>query len=433
MTSSNDPPGGPAGQPGKRRPPTIDLKATEVASESAAGAETPREAQAAQSETAAAASVSSASGSDAPRAQPALSPSLLWPLAAAGIVGALVTLAILAGSGLLSSRGTTTMVADTRLARVEQQMRELAAKPLPVVGDAKAVDDLAGRLARLETQMATPRPPVADTAVANRIATLEGELKALSERVGVLGRRNDEIGAAANEARARADSATAAIAEHKKAQVSAAPDVQRTDIDALAGRIAALEQAAKALEAQFGARAAGADTDRTLRRVVAASALSTAVDRSAPFMTELGAAKAAASDPKALAALEPFAKTGLPSADVLARELTVLVPALAKAAGTSSREGGILDRLKASAEKIVRVRPIHEATGDDPEAVVRRIEMRAEQRDLTAAMTEIAKLPEPARALTKEWAAKVEARNAAIDASRRFSTDALASLGKPSL
>ena len=40
---------------------------------------------------------------------------------------------------------------DARLARVEQQMRDLAARPLPVAGDAKAVDDLAGRLARLET------------------------------------------------------------------------------------------------------------------------------------------------------------------------------------------------------------------------------------------------------------------------------------------
>ena len=109
------------------------------------------------------------------------------------------------------------------------------------------------------------------------------------------------------------------------------------------------------------------------------------------------------------------------------------MPALAKAVGTASRDGGILDRLKASAEKVVRVRPIDEAPGDDPVAVVRRIEMRAEQGNLNGAMAEIAKLPEPARALTKEWVAKVEARNAAVEASRRFAAGALASIGKPSL
>ena len=95
--------------------------------------------------------------------------------------------------------------------------------------------------------------------------------------------------------------------------------------------------------------------------------------------------------------------------------------------------GGFLDRLKANAEKVVRVRPIDEASGDDPVAVVRRIEMRAEQGNIAGALAEIAKLPEGPRALTKEWVARVEARNAAVDASRRFAADALASIGKPSL
>ena len=58
--------------------------------------------------------------------------------------------------------------------------------------------------------------PIADPALANRIATLEGDLKALGERVGVLGRRNDEIASIAGEARTRADAAAAAVAELKK-------------------------------------------------------------------------------------------------------------------------------------------------------------------------------------------------------------------------
>jgi hypothetical protein len=167
--------------------------------------------------------------------------------------------------------------------------------------------------------------------------------------------------------------------------------------------------------------------------VVVASTLNAAVERGTPFVAELAAAKAAASDPKALAALEPFAASGVPGTAALARELTALMPALAKTVGTASRDSSILDRLKANAEKIVRVRPIDDATGDDPVAVVRRIERRAEQGNLNGAMAEIAKLPAPAQALTKEWVARVEARNAAVEATRRFSAAALAAIAKPSL
>ena len=227
---------------------------------------------------------------------------------------------------------------------MEQQIRELAARPLPVAADTKAVDDLAGRLARLETVVATPRPPIADPALANRIATLEGDLKALGERVGVLGRRNDEIASIAGEARSRADAAAAAVAELKKAQTprrAGGRSARRSKRST--SRIAALERAAKAMEAQLAGRSGGDGADRSLRLVVVASTLNAAVERGAPFAAELAAAKAAAPDPKLLAALEPFAATGVPSAATLARELAALMPALAKAVGTSPRDGGILD------------------------------------------------------------------------------------------
>lgn len=416
MSSSNEPSpsGGPAG-PGRRRPPTIDLQATEVTGESTQGERT----------------------SEARRWRAALAwlPSdVPWPLVAAGAGGAVLAVALLALTGVFSGRDDGAVVLDTRLARVEEQLRQLGAKPIPAAGDSKVVDDLAGRLARLETIVATPKGPVADPALANRIAAIEGELKALGERVGMLGRRNDEVASIAGEARTRADAAAAALAELKKTQTPAAPAATPAEVEALSTRVAALERGAKALEAQLAGRAASETAvDKSLRLVVVANALNAAVERGAPFIAELAAARGAAPDPKLLAPLEPFAKSGVPSTNALARELGALVPALAKAVGTSSREGSILDRLKANAEKIVRVRPIDEMAGDDPVAVVRRIELRAEQGNLSGALAEIAKLPEPVRALTKEWAAKVDARNAALDSSRRFATDALASIGKPSL
>jgi hypothetical protein len=167
MSSSNESPSGPAGQTGGRRPPTIDLKATEVPDETAKPDAT----------------------SAATRRHPAIAwlpADVPWRLVAAGAGGAALTLAVLALAGVFPGHDGGAPVADTRLARVEQQLRELAAKPAPIAGDTRAVDDLAGRVARLETVAATPKSPITDPALANRIATLEGDIKALAERAGVL-------------------------------------------------------------------------------------------------------------------------------------------------------------------------------------------------------------------------------------------------------
>ncbi len=462
-------PGGPPGPRDRKRPaPTIDLKATEVASEPIAPADPP---PAPASQPSAALDESpppssplpppdplvqarseppppepppvqrsapfAAEDAPPPRPRPAIAwlpPDFPWPLAAAGAAGVMLTLIALALAGLFSSRDGGTAAAETRIARMEQQVRELAAKPAPAAVDPGLVNDLASRLARLETIAATPKPPVTDPALANRIATLEGEIRALGERVGVLGRRSDENASIAGEARTRADATAAALAELRKAQPSAAATVQPKEVEALSSRIAALERTAKAIEAQLGSRVGGeGGSDRSLRALLVASALNAAVERGAPYAAELGAAKAAAPDPKLLAALEPFATSGVPGVDALARELLALLPAMAKAAGTASRDGGILDRLKANAERIVRIRPVDEVAGDDPVAVIQRIEARATQGNIAGAMAEIAKLAAPARAPAKEWLAKAEARNAAVEASRRFAADALAALGKPSL
>jgi hypothetical protein len=122
----------------------------------------------------------------------------------------------------------------------------------------------------------------------------------------------------------------------------------------------------------------------------------------------------------------------VPSAAALARELSGLTPALRQAIGTAPRDGNFLDRLQANAEKIVRIRPVDDTPGDDPAAIVARVELRATQSDPAGALAELAKLPPAARAPAQDWIAKAEARNAAIALSRRFARDALAALGQPS-
>ena len=83
-----------------------------------------------------------------------------------------------------------------------------------------------------------------------------------------------------------------------------------------------------------------------------AAALDRAVVRGEPFAAELATVKALGAA-AALAPLEPFAASGLPSAGTLARELVALTPALAQAAGGAPRESGWFDRLAANADGIL--------------------------------------------------------------------------------
>jgi hypothetical protein len=62
--------------------------------------------------------------------------------------------------------------------------------------------------------------------------------------------------------------------------------------------------------------------------------------------------------------------------------------------------------------------------------VVARIEVRAAQVDLAGALKELAKLPAALRAPAQDWIAKAQAREAAVDLSRRFAAEAVGALAK---
>src|SRR5205085_4343483 len=124
----------------------------------------------------------------------------------------------------------------------------------------------------------------------------------------------------------QADTALNAAEAAKSASEAANKmEVQRSDFDALASRIMALESAVK------GLAAATAPVDRAARLTVAAEALRAAVERGAPYQAELTALHALGVDQTATAPLEPFAASGVPSTDALARELDALTPVLQQA------------------------------------------------------------------------------------------------------
>jgi hypothetical protein len=170
---------------------------------------------------------------------------------------------------------------------------------------------------------------------------------------------------------------------------------------------------------------------RAARAALAAAALRDAVERGAPYQTELAAVKALGAPQAATAPLEPFAANGIPSTAALAHELAQLTPSLQHASGAPPAKTSFLARLQDNAKNLVRVTPVDAPVGDDPAAVIARLNVDAAHADLAAALADIARLPKEAQTLAAPWVQRVNARNAALAAARRVATDSLAGLGQP--
>jgi hypothetical protein len=377
--------------PSRRRPPTIDLTAQEVKPEAAR----------------------SSAGNEGTASQKSRRwnfPGPIAPQAMAALAGAVVAAAIIAA---LWAAG---IIPPSRAPEPQQ-----AQKPAP---------DVSAQLNKIQSEL-EKRAPAPDPALISRLAALEAQTKTLGDSVTALNKRLDDIAVAAKSAGERADAASAAANKTaQSAQAAAQSLVQHRDLDTLQNRIAALERQIAAVgNAAAQQRPAGTD-DRAARAALAATALRDAVERGAPYQTELAAVKALGTPQAAIAPLEPFAANGLPSAADLAHELAQLTPSLQQVSGTPPAKTSFLARLEDNAKNLVRVTPIDAPVGDEPAAVIARLNLDAAHADLTAALADIARLPQAAQTLAAPWVQKVNARNAAVAAARRIAADALAGLGK---
>lgn len=286
------------------------------------------------------------------------------------------------------------------------------------------IDQIPARLDQIQSELRARQP---DAALVSRIAAVEATTKSLGDSVAALTRRVDDAAAAAQTAAAQAKAASGAADQARNA---AQGGVQRADLEALASRIAALENATKTL-ADNATRQTGAADDRAARLTIAAEALRAAVERGASYQAELATVKALGVDQAATAPLEPFAASGVPSAAALARDLAALTPALLHASNSKTGETTFLGRIETSAQQLVRITPIDAPAGNDPPAVVARINAAAARADIATARSDIAKLPDAAKPLLADWVKQADARDAAVAASRRIAADALAAIGRP--
>ncbi len=218
----------------RRRPPTIELKATEV--------ETEKPAQEPGAATAAADGVKDGAGTSERASWN--SGGSLKIYAVGAVAGAIVMAAIIAGLWVAGV--------------VPAQNSAAAPKAQPA-----ASDEISAQLNKIEAALAARRP---EAAVAERLATAEAQTKSLGDSLAALNRRVDEVAGAAQSALARANAASTAADGAKSA---AQGGVQRSDLDALTNRIAALERTVKALSDDVTRRASSAD-DKLARLFVVA-------------------------------------------------------------------------------------------------------------------------------------------------------------------
>jgi len=417
--SSDESSGSGSGVPGgrRRRPPsTIELEATEVASEpGAAGDSTTPSRPEPEPATEPEPPQPGPIGEEASRREK----NGAWRLIGAGVGGAAIAVLVLGGLwtfGFLPNRvdeaGKESTALAAKVAGLERQVSELAGHP-QAAPDQKRTEAIDARLTKLEAAAAAPRAAGSDPVLAEKLADLD--------------RRTEQALIAAHDAKARADAA-ASQAQKADAQTAANP-AERSDLDALAARLTSLEQQVKAAEQRFGKAAAGAD--RTVRLALVAMELRVAVERGIPFTAELQAAKQLAENPSALAALEASAATGVPTPAALAQNLSKLAPAMLKAASAPRREAGVMERLQASAERLVRIRPVEEVSGDDPSSAVARAELKATRGDIAGALADVERLPEPVRAPAAGWIAAAKARLAALDSAKTLAANALDALARP--
>jgi len=394
----------------KRAAPTIDLTATELQPPSTASEPPPaQEPPAAEPEAAPA-----AAKNDKPRTWSMSNISV--PTLAAGIAGAALMSLLLFGlwlTGLVPVRYAEPATPSARIAALEKELRELQSRPAAAV-DTKSIDALGARLGKIETTIT--KLPAGDAGVAERLAAADNAMQALGLALTALNRRSDDIAGNAALARERAEAAEKAVAELgasvRDAAKNTASGISPAELDALQKRIVAA-------------------TDSAARLALSAAALRDVAVSGAPFAAMLAQMKSLGADDKALAALESYATTGVPTQAALARELQALIPAMLKVSGAPAPEGGFIERLQANAGNLVRIRPVDAPPGDDPSAVLARVEIDAARADIAAALNDLGKLSEPARTPAQAWIAKAQARQAALAAAHQLAADTARALGPP--
>ncbi|MBZ9817217.1 COG4223 family protein [Mesorhizobium sp. CA7] len=315
---------------------------------------------------------------------------------AAGVVGGVIALAgagLLQAVGLLGSSGPGGWSLESVNGEIASLKSEIAA--LKESGGTSAkIDGLSSALDQVK----------ADVAALKSSAGQGGDgaaLKALGDKVGQIETTVAELQKNGNAAPADLGPLNEKIAG-LDALVKSAGDAAKAED----GRVAALEQSVSQLSGKVEAQA----SQPKIALAIAASALKSALDRGAPFATELDTFAAIAPDAPELAALRSYAEKGVPTRATIAAEADAAANAMVEAAKPVDQNAGFFQSLVSSAESLVKVRPVGAVEGKGVPETVARMEVAVNQGDYAKALSEYDALPDAAKAAGADFAGKLKAR-----------------------
>jgi hypothetical protein len=294
-------------------------------------------------------------------------------------------------------------------------------------GDAAALQSLREDVDALEQKVAAFDAGAVDA------ETIKQALAPVDKRIDGLAGDLDKVkqdAAAATSAAASGGSAAAAalkdmrdrlakLEEHVAAASKAGATTQT--VDALGEKVASLDRAAAAnsdalgkLEqsvAALGGKVAEQANEPHATAAIAASALKSAIDRGGSFAAELDLFAAVAPGTPERGELRALAARGVPTRAQLAAEVGPVAGGMLGAGRqAAASDGGVVDRLLASARSLVRVRPVGDVEGDGVSARIARFRNAVTGGDLAKAAEEYGALPDKARAAGADFMAGLQAR-----------------------
>ncbi|WP_026605646.1 COG4223 family protein [Methylocapsa acidiphila] len=342
--------------------------------------------------------------------------SAIWPLAAAIVIGAILAVG---GAFLLRFFDKSGTVAADLSGRIASLSERLESTEKKLDSTEKKIDALANAeraaVAGVESRIGAAESAASKTA-AETAAALRDAQNNFAARLSALVKAPnggaDEI-VDLGPLQTRIDSV-----EKKLETVENALAAPKADVRAQQDR----ENVATQLEQGAHAQAVAIVAESLLQKV----------DRGVAFPTEFAALENLGLGPAQLAALQPFAATGVVSTRKLAEQFSDVASQVA-AAEESVEDKNLLERLKREASHLVRIRPVGDVDASDVDApaLVARIENALARLDIEEAVGVWAQLPASAKAKSQSWADAAKARIDAVNAARSLEADAVAALGKP--
>lgn len=306
---------------------------------------------------------------------------------------------------------------SVRVADLDERLKalEVKAEADPVGPSPETAEKLAALQGRLDT--VTKANESADQAVGQRLDQLQ---QALDARLGAA---TAEIAAASEANRKAIETGNAQSAEAAKAA--------ERRLQEQAERIAALDKTVEG--------SAKSATVQAALRAIAAGRIADALDRGAPYADALSSLRASGTaDPKQVAALEPYAAAGAPTAASLAAAFRPVSEGIAAArraarAKAVAETGSVGDRLMSMAESVIQVKrvggPVPQAASAGPEAApeadpVAKVQDALDRGRIVEAAQAFAALPEDVRGQAGVFGNTLKARAEAALAAQALQADA---------